>query len=214
MMTSELPDPVAGPRWSRKRLVTMLIDCYGPTEHGGVDVNAIAEHAGVTAGTVRRWIAGGPGADRKIAPIPADRLRQLQRGPDIVERHTIQQYQYALTAIEGITAQREPLDSWIKQGWLDEHTVAIVDIHGKPWHQVVVTKTGNQRAMSELTRRATIVSTIDVPTKFHGQVLAHAVMARQQAWRVTPAPHRLSTGRTNVWMADAPAVDLNALDRR
>ncbi|EUA37971.1 hypothetical protein I549_4320 [Mycobacterium avium subsp. avium 2285 (R)] len=52
---------------------------------------------------------------------------------------------------------------------------------------------------------------IEVPTRFHAQVLAHSVMHRQQAWRVHPAAHLLSTGRTQVWMADAPPVQLPEL---
>jgi len=36
-------------------------------------------------------------------------------------------------------------------------------------------------------------------------------MSGQQAWRVHPTMQRLDAGRTQVWMADAPAVDLAAL---
>jgi hypothetical protein len=36
-------------------------------------------------------------------------------------------------------------------------------------------------------------------------------MLRQQAWRIHPVAHRLSAGRTQVWMADAPTIDLAAL---
>ena len=31
--------PIQGPRWTRKRLIAMLVDCYGPTPRGGVDVD-------------------------------------------------------------------------------------------------------------------------------------------------------------------------------
>ena len=50
-----------------------------------------------------------------------------------------------------------------------------------------------------------------MPTRFDAQVLAHTVMTRQQAWRVHPTPEQLTQGRTNVWMADAPAVYLAEL---
>ena len=50
-----------------------------------------------------------------------------------------------------------------------------------------------------------------MPTRFHAQVLAHTVMVRQQAWRVHPTAQRLAAGRTQVWMADAPPLDLAAL---
>lgn len=69
----------------------------------------------------------------------------------------------------------------------------------------------SHRALTELRRRGTIIDTVDLPTWFHGQVLAHTVMTRQQAWRVHPAKEQLETGRTQVWMNDAPPVDLSAL---
>ena len=53
-----------------------------------------------------------------------------------------------------------------------------------------------------------------MPTQFHAQVLTHAVMVRQRAWRVHPAIERLPVGRTQVWMDDAPAVDLDGLRTR
>ena len=203
-------EPAPGPRWTRKRLVAMLIDCYGPTPRGAVDVDAVAQYAGVTPSTVRRWIAGGQRANRRKPTIPQRRIRQLQRGPQIVERRNQQQYQHALAALGALDDERSILPAWRQQGWLDQHTVAIVEIPGKPWHQVVVTK-ANRRALDELRRRATMLDSVTLPTRFHAQVLAHAVMTRQQAWRVHPTPQRLAVGRTHVWTADAPPVDLAAL---
>ncbi|WP_174893212.1 hypothetical protein [Mycobacterium xenopi] len=90
--------------------------------------------------------------------------------------------------------------------------MAILVIHGKPWLQVAVTNR-SRRAVGELRRRGTTVATLTLPTRFHGQVLAHAIMVRQQAWRVHPTAQRLAAGRTQVWMVDAPPVDLPALAR-
>jgi hypothetical protein len=188
----------------------MLIDCYGPTPRGAVDVDAVAQYVGVTPSTVRRWIRGGPRANRRRPTIPQRRIAQLQRGPQIVERRSEQQYQYALEALGALGDESSILPVWRQQGWLDQHSVAIVEIHGKPWHQVVVTK-ANRRAIDALRRRATVLDSITLPTRFHAQVLAHAVMTRQQAWRVHPTPQQLAQGRTQVWMADAPPVKLAAL---
>jgi hypothetical protein len=186
----------------------MLLDCYGPTPRGGVDVTAIADYAGVSASTVRRWIRKGhqPGSSGRLA-IPKRRIVQLQRGPAEVERRNEQQYQYALNALRSIDDERSILPAWREQGWLDQHTVAIVEIHGKLWHQVVVTN-ANTRAMTELRRRASILTSIVQPTRFHAQVLARTVMTRQQHWRVHPTSQQLASGRTQVWMADAPPLDL------
>ena len=204
--------PVPGPRWTSKRLIGMLIDCYGPTPRGAVNVAAVADYAGVSSSTVRRWIAGGQQQDRRRRKpaIPKHRVTQLQRGPEVVERRNQQQYQYALDGLGSLGDDQAILPAWRQQGWLNEHTVAIVEIHGKPWHQVVVTK-ANKRALDELRRRATLLGSVTLPSRFHAQVLTHAVMTRQQAWRIHPTPQQLSQGRTQVWMADAPQVDLAAL---
>ena len=201
--------PARGPRWTRKRLVAMLLDCYGPTPRGAVDVAAIAQYAGVSPSTVRRWLSRSQSGSRRLA-IPRHRLTQLQRGPAEVERRNEQQYQYALNALGSIDDVQSILPAWRQQGWLDQHTVAILEIHGRPWLQVAVTN-ASERALGELRRRGTTVDNLIVPTRFHGQVLAHAVMVRQQAWRIHPTARRLSAGRTQVWMADAPPVDLAAL---
>ena len=185
----------------------MLIDCYGPTPRGAVDVAAVADYTGVAPRTVRRWIRGGRHANMRRPAAPMSRIRQLQRGPQTVEIRNDQQYQYALAAIGKIRDDQGILPVWRDRRWLDAHTVAI---RGKPWRQVVVTK-ANRRALDELRRRATILDNIVMPTRFDAQVLAYTVMTRQQAWRIHPTPEQLTQGRTNVWMADAPAVYLAEL---
>ena len=124
--------PVPGPRWTRKRLIGMLIDCYGPTPRGAVNVAAVADYAGVSSSTVRRWIAGGQQQDRRRRKpaIPKHRVTQLQRGPEVVERRNQQQYQYALDALGSLGDDQAILPAWRQQGWLNEHTVAVVEIHG------------------------------------------------------------------------------------
>ena len=201
--------PARGPRWTRKRLITMLLDCYGPTPRGGVDVAAVAFYAGVSPSTVRRWLSPPKPWIRRL-PIPKHRLVQLQRGPNEVERRNEQQHQHALNALASIGDEQAILPAWREQGWLNQHTVVIIAVHGRPWHQVAVTK-ATRRALGEVHRRGATIDNLVVPTRFHAQVLAHAVMVRQQGWRVHPAAHLLATGRTQVWMADAPAVDLAAL---
>lgn len=184
----------------------MLLDCYGPTARGSVDIAAVADYAGVSPSTVRRWISRRHPQSRRLA-IPKHRIVQLQRGPAEIERRNEQQYQYALNALASIDDERSILPAWRKQGWLDPHAVAIIEIRGKPWLQVAVTN-GSRRALGELRRRGATVANLTLPTRFHAQVLAHAVMTRQQAWRVHPSRQRLTAGRTQVWMSDAPVVDL------
>jgi hypothetical protein len=208
-ISSKAIRPVRGPRWSRKRLVGMLTDCYGPSPRGGVDVDAVADYAGVSPSTVRRWISPRHPPSRRLA-IPKHRLIQLQRGPTEVERRNEQQHAYALNAVTSIGDEQSILPVWREQGWLDQHTVAIIEIRGLPWLQVAVTNR-TKRAVVELHRRGPAVADLRLATRFHAQILAYAVMLRQQAWRVHPTRERLVAGRTRVWMADAPPVDLAAL---
>lgn len=205
---------VAGPRWTRKRLVGMLIDCYGPSPRGAVDAAAVAAYLDVAESTVRRWISGGrTHANNRHPTIPARRLTQLQIGPPEVERRNDQQSRYALAAIAGLAAQQNITPYWREHGWLDEHTVTVIALTGTPWHQVAYSG-GSARSSDVLRRRGAVVDSAVVPTRFHAQALTHAVMLTQQCWRVHPAPSQLKVGNTTVWMADAPAVDLKALTRQ
>lgn len=201
---------VPGPRWTRGRLADMLLQCYGPDAKGRVDADAVAAYVGVTAATVRRWISGGRRDRRRATPCPAKRIAQLQRGPEIVERRNQQLYDRAVAALDSIGRGEEIQTEWEKENWLNTHVVVIGAVYGKPWYQVAVTN-GSQRAMTELRRRVTVITSAEVPTWFDGQVLAHTVITRQQAWRVHPAKTQLTIGRTHVWMNDAPPVDLAAL---
>ena len=60
--------PARGPRWTRKRLIGMLLDCYGPTARGSVDIAAVADYAGVSPSTVRRWISSGLLTAHRVGP--------------------------------------------------------------------------------------------------------------------------------------------------
>lgn len=211
-MTASGPEeiePLPGPRWTRQRLITMLTDCYGRTKRGRLDTDAVAEYAEVTPSTVRRWISG-PGTARRLSSIPERQLAVLQRGPELIERRNTQQFEHAVQAIGAWSTGEGIREVWRTQGWLNPHGVIRVAINGKPWHQVVISN-ANSRSMNELRRRATILQTVVLPTRFHAVVLAHVVMTRLQAWRVHPAPEQLATGRTQVWMNEAPTMDLQAM---
>lgn len=197
------------PRWSRKRLIGMLIDCYGASPSNGVDFSAVGHYVGVSPATVRRWVGGRPAPGRRMV-IPKARLTQLQCAPAEVERRNQQRYEHALAALASINDEKSILPAWRERRWLDQHMVVVIAIRGRPWLQVAITN-GSKRALAELLRRGAMISAIEVPTQFHAQVLMQAVMVRQQAWRVHPALERLSVGRTQVWMDDAPPVDLTEL---
>jgi hypothetical protein len=214
-MTGPLIVAVEGPRWTRKRLVAMLIDCYGPSPRGAVNVAAVADYAGVAESTVRRWIVLGAGhANNRRPAIPARRLTQLQLAPPEVEERSEQAFGLDLISIANIAAGRNLNPYWLEHGWLNDHTVAVIAVAGKPWHQVVF-HNGSPRAVSETRRRGTTIDSIAVPSRLHARVVAHAVMLTMGNWRVHPAEGMLKrAGSTTVWMDDAPPVDLNGLARQ
>lgn len=209
-MINPLPEPVPGPRWTRKRFNTMLADCYGTNAAGDINVDAVAEYAGVTTTTVHRWIGSDNAPNSRHTAAPPARITQLQRGPDNVESLNTGAFERAQLILANLDDDTYILPTWRESGWLNEHAVIIVEVNNKPWRQVVVTK-ANTRALTEIRRRSVIVTGLALPTRFHAQVLAHAVMLRQQEWRVHPSAEQLAKGRTQVWMADAPAVPLGSL---
>ena len=187
----------------------MLLDCYGPTPRGAVDVAAVAHYAGVSPSTVRRWLSKPPTgiSAARHSQAPAHPTATRPGGSGASKR----------TAVPA-RAQRSRVD---RRRTLDPAGMAKAGLARpahrrhhrdprRPWLQVAVTN-GSRRALGEMHRRGATVDNLIVPTRFHAQVLAHAVMVRQQAWRVHPVAHRLSAGRTQAWMADAPTVDLSAL---
>lgn len=205
MSAAQFP-AVPGPRWTRKRLVDMLIECYGPSPRGAVDVTAVAEYAAVGESTVRRWISANGGANNRRPAIPARRLAQLQLGPVDIENRNTNDYLYALDAINKIAEGRVEA-SWRDQGWLSEHVVAVIAVAGKPWLQVV-SSNQSRSSVADLRRRGTTVESVVVPTRHHAHALARAVMLTMHNWRVHPAAGVLKRGATMVWMGDAPQVDL------
>src|SRR4029077_7100914 len=110
--------PAHAPRWTRKRLTTMLLDCYGPTPRGAVDVAAVAHYAGVSPSSVRPWLSRPQPGSRRLA-IPKHRLVQLQRGPEQVERRNEQQYRHALNALASIDDEAPNIPEWENKGGPD-----------------------------------------------------------------------------------------------
>lgn len=225
-------EPAPGPRWTHKRLLTMLRDCYGTTPRGGVNVAAVAAYTGVKPATVYRWIA--PGATQYRLAIPKGRLSQLQLATPTEEVRALQAYRHALMAIETIDAGK-PWPEWEKQGWLLPHNVVVSKLMSKPWMQVTVTRAhpsragrpknlqkpapgageiNRLRAWENLHAHDITLSSVLVPNYFYAQVVVRAVIVHQWWWRIYPGREVLPLGRSRLWMSDAPPVQLRALCRK
>ncbi len=70
---------------------------------------------------------------------------------------------------------------------------------------------GRLRAWEALHREHRPITSLFVPHWFYAEVLVFAVMTLMQNWRVHPSRAVLPVGRTRVWMAEAPEVNLAAL---
>lgn len=206
-MTPHDSNTVAGPEWTRGRLVSMLSDCFGETSSGAVDIAAVARGMAVTERTVQRWIAG---ADTAPAVIPAVRLRQLRTGGPSVEKHAAAKATYARNAIRAIALPkgRGILPPWERDGWLKQHVVLVLATYSGPWRQLVATN-GGDRAVTEIRRRGEILDLTTVTTKFHADLLVHDVMTRLAPWQVQARP--LRKGRGQAWSDDAPDIDLSVI---
>jgi len=227
---AEAIEPAPGPRWTHKRLLTMLKDCYGTGPRGGVNVPAIAAATGVKPSTVYRWIA--PGETQYRLTIPPGRLSELQLAPPMDEVRALQTYRHALMAIDAIEEGR-PWTEWETQGWLLPHYVVITKLIGKPWQQIMATRAypsrerrnlqkpqqgagdiNRLRAWENMRANDIVLGSVLVPNYFYAQVLVRAVIVRQWWWRVYPMRRELAVGRTRVWLSDAPPVKLRTLARK
>ncbi|MEU6562584.1 hypothetical protein [Nocardia nova] len=197
-----------GPTWTRGRLADTLGECYGRTSAGTVDIDAVAAAFTRAPATVRNWLRG---TDGKPSAMPTARLRELTTGGPRTEREADGKATYAREAIARIAMPKDRglNPQWRQQEWLDAHFVLLIQIHGRPWRQLMMTKRGN--AADEARKRGEVIDQAVVPTKFHGDVLIHEVMARQAPWAVRPPRTALSVGRGQVWADDAPTIDLSAL---
>lgn len=196
------------PVWTRARLVNALADCYGRTPRGALDTAAVAADFGVIARTVRKWVHG---ADTAPAAIPAARLRTFTTGGARTEREAEGKAAYAREALALIAMPKDRgiNPQWREQGWLDMHYVLLVHLHERPWHQLILTKSG--RAADQARRRGEVLDQAAVPNKFAGDVLVRAAMSQQGPWAIRPPKARLPVGRGQVWTADAPELSLTAL---
>jgi transposase len=194
------------PRWTRARLARVLGARFGWSRRGGVDTRAVAAAMGVSQRTVQRWLHA---SGRQKAPIPAARLEQLRELLEPTPVHVRRQQQqalYAATALRHLQS-RAPLEAWTRQGWLEEHRVAIVEDHHKLVRRIV---SGRRDAEEFDSRRSgRILAHVVVPTRFHAQMVIDLVLAQVQEWRVDL--HRSKSPATTTWFADAPPVDLAAL---
>ncbi|MFD6356665.1 hypothetical protein [Nocardia tengchongensis] len=207
-----------GPTWTRGRLAALLGEFYGRTPAGAVDVAAAARELKVHPRTVRRWL-GGP--DDAAAAIPAERLEALTTAglgrQAVTDRANLERMM--------LPGGRGMLPVWRESRWDEPHFVLLIQPHGHPWRQLILTRNGQTSTTAanvldqavyaaQLARkRGTLLDEVIVSNRFAGKVLIHNVMQRQKPWAIRPPKSALADarGRGQVWSDDAPEISLSAL---
>ncbi|CCQ18398.1 MULTISPECIES: hypothetical protein [unclassified Rhodococcus (in: high G+C Gram-positive bacteria)] len=200
------------PRWTKRQLEVAFTACYGRSVNGGVDIDYVAAAFRVTRRTVQRWLQGSP---RTRAAIPAHRLQQLQFPlPEIrrVEQQTLDNARTVLTGLD-LPRGRGVRKEWRERRWLDPHVVAILRPHGSPDLRQVAIARGAPRPVAALHKRGPLDDFVTVPTRFHADALVGELLDRVGPWRLYPDDRVVELGRTRVWAAWAPPIDLPAIAR-
>ena len=200
------------PRWTKRQLEVAFAACYGTTSGGSVDIDYVAAAFGVPRRTVQRWLRGSP---REKAAIPATRLQQLQYPLPEIRRIEQQALANARTVLKGLDLPRGRgvRKEWRDRQWMDPHVVAILRPHGSTRLQQVAIARGAPRPVAALHKRGPLDDFVTVPTRFHADVLVGEILDRVGPWRLYPDNSIVESGRTRVWAAWAPRVDLSAVAR-
>ena len=200
------------PRWTKRQLEVAFAACYGTTGDGSVDIDYVAAAFGVTRRTVQRWLRGSP---RKKAAIPAARLQQLQYPLPEIRRTEQQALANARTVLGGLDLPRGRgvRKEWRDRQWMDPHVVAMLRPRGSTSLLQVAISRGAPRPVAELRRRGSFEDFVTVPTRFHADVLVGEILGLVDSWRLYPDDRVVEAGRTRVWAAWAPPVDLSAIAR-
>jgi DNA-binding transcriptional regulator YdaS (Cro superfamily) len=198
-----------GRRWTHHRLRVVLGVAFGVNARGRPDTAAAAVALGVSRRTVQRWLHG---ADRTLARLPAGRLTQVQRATRPDEESLRQEEtaaRYARGAIERIAAPEDAgvLPAWRQRQWLEPHVVAVLELPGLGLRQVAISR-ASDRTLPDLRKRGRIRTHTTVATRFHATALAYALLQQVDPWRVQSPAGVVKQGRTQTWLAAAPALKL------
>lgn len=203
-------------QWTRSQLSRRLIAAGGTTrnlEH--INTERTAKLLGVSTRTLRRWLHGDP--DDVVGMAPRSRAAvwaELRPSDKRLHQEDLDRAyaREALRRLEFPSRRRQLPAAWAKQGWLDQHMVAILDIPRANALQVTFARM-DPRPLQRMQRRGDLVDSAVVATRFHATLLAGAVLELVDPWRVKLADQWTKQGSGQGWMVDdqAPTVDLAGL---
>lgn len=193
-------------------LHTALAARFGQTARGRVDVAAGAG-LGISSRTVRRWLHDEP--DRST--VPAGRLElvltALRPTPTTRtrERLELEHAEQGLRRMR-LGARRGNLEQWAGTGWMQPHTVAVLELPSG-LRRVAVTR-DSAATVPRVRRGARLLEQVTVSSKFAAAVVRYEMLASVDGWRVEAGPAVLSRGHTQVWLPPAPLPSLEVLAGR
>ena len=165
----------------------------------------VARRRHVHPSSVRRWINGE--LDHP-APIPEARLRLLLRGYQVTkatrtrERHEQERLE-VMAQRQRLGRGRGNLDEYRRLGWLDPHSVLIIEDHNRPLRRITVTR-ASPATVTRAIAGGHLIHTIREPERFAAQRTRHAILTAVDDDRIQLPRTRLNRGHTQIWLAGAP----------
>lgn len=191
---------------------------------GGIHVARVADALDVSDTTIRRWIKDAE-RDPKTQLRPEVMSRLLSRAnlrghgdflwPPLGERERPAQLR-ALNAAQNLDILRNHPES-VPQAWLDNGHLRTftVWLYYHPTARVFGVCSGSTPDMYSKLRRcgAEIYDEVQVPSKWHAEVLKSEVLDLVGEARCLPPRALIPVGRTETWRRRAGDVDLEAIAR-
>ena len=192
-------------------LRTALAACYGRTGRGRLDVAAAAAGLDVSPRTVQRWLHGHP----TRATVPARRLDDVLAAIGPSERTRTRERLDVDHAEQGLRRLRlgrrkGNLAQYAGTGWLQPHTVAVLELPGSGLRRVAVSR-DDARTTARMRRGVDQVDAVTVPNRFAATLVRRALLSHVDPWRVEAAPGVLPKGHTQTWLAPADLPALSTL---
>lgn len=194
-------------KYTVRQLREFLTVLYGGTLHeDGWHPNArtAARRRHVHPNTIRRWTRGEPD---QIAPIPPKRLHTLTRGYRPT-RATLTREKYERQRLDVMEDRRRlgrgrgNLNEYRRLGWLEPHSVLIIESRDRPLRRIAVTR-ADPTTITRALAGGRLIQGTRHPDRFTAQQHRFAILDAVADDRIQLPTTRLDRGHTQVWLAGA-----------
>lgn len=206
-------------------LACWLTAAYPRSRRGaGPDVALAAATLEVAPSTVRRWLTDPRARLTRlnVGQVRTVRRRAVLRGRGHYrwpappagaldrEAQAVREARDAAELVDRRPATAEKL--WRDRHWLEVHQVLVVHIARAAVYQVFATRGTVTTSHHEyLTRHTELVAHLEVPHRFAGTLLTHAVLEHAGTDRCVPPTDLVRGGRSYCWTDRAGGLDVDNL---